>query len=197
MNRLFPVIKHRNLSNGAVSLSVVLALYCQALAVNGEVRAGITVFLLVLLLNETSGALTVRLGQVTVFSRELGELGKFINFIVTPIVISCYMGFNGAYSPVFFVLFLLAGIWRLSDSGGTLADKSCVRGLRCAHAGALFIIAASAGVKIFKLESIDVFAPFFVITALGMISSFSYGRNGKLALSLYVLAPVPVILMWL
>ncbi len=201
MHRLFPGIKHVNLSNLATSFTVVLALYCQVLAVNGEIRAAITLFLLVTVLNEADGALALRAGQVTAFKNELGGLAEFINFIVTPIVISYHMGFNGLYALLFFALFFLAAIWMLSDPGTTSAvqegGENRVRGLRCTHTGAIFAIAASASIKFFSMGSSSVFAPFFAITAMLMISSFSYGRNGKLALSLYLLTSASVILMWL
>ncbi|SLM29488.1 putative CDP-alcohol phosphatidyltransferase family protein [Desulfamplus magnetovallimortis] len=227
MTRFFPVFKHVNIPNLVTSLAVVLALACQAIIMKGHIETALTLFMFVLLLNRIDGVLARKLNQVSPFGKELGSLSELLNFVITPIVLSWFMGFDGGYSLLFFSLFLLAGIWRLADfnlhgmvqKGG----RSYFRGLCCTHAAALFVIVASLYTRFFEAESelsihtgslnvepalsmnagafqIEptwVFIPFYILTSLWMVSSFQYDKNGKFTLSFYLLTPISVFLMFL
>lgn len=201
MTRIFPVLKHVNIPNLVTSLAIVLALACQAIIMKGHIKTALTVFMFVLLLNRIDGVLARKLNQVSPFGKELGSLSELLNFVITPIVLSWFMGFDGGYSLLFFSLFLLAGIWRLADFNlhGMVQKGGCsyFRGLCCTHAAALFVIVASLYTRFLKAESAWVFIPFYILTSLWMVSSFQYDKNGKFTLSFYLLTPISVFLMFL
>ncbi|MBF0298317.1 MAG: CDP-alcohol phosphatidyltransferase family protein [Oligoflexia bacterium] len=201
MRKIFTILEHLNVPNVITSMAVILSVFCLYHTINNNIKLALTLYLFVLVLNRLDGVAARKLSQISEFGKELGELAEVSNFIIPPIIISYFMGFSSWYSTILFSLFVVTGIWRLADFSITgmvkVNKKFYFKGLCCTHSAAIFLILTAIYSKFFIFPISHILVPFFIISSLLMISSFIYNKNGIFTISLYIISPLAIILLWI
>lgn len=202
VSRYFPSLQYVGPANGATSLVIVVGFVSTLLLTNHHERIALTLLAVAVGLDRLDGFLARRFNDVTPLGEQLDSLSDALVFCFLPAYTAYYLGFDSLVAIVILSIYVLAGLWRLAyfnlthlqdEEGGT----PYFIGVPTTICASWFVVSLILRVHLEPRVWTMLMFPFFVLCAVGMVSSLRYKKNGRWTKVLYALVPLTILLIWI